>query len=83
MRLVTMSGEAAPAALNAPQVAVYEVIGDPPFDAGGMNETIARPLLALAATIVGAPGTARSVMLFDAADAGPVPTAFVAVTVNV
>ena len=36
-----------------------------------------------ALVIVGAPGTSNVVMLLDAAEAAPVPTSFVAVTVNV
>ncbi|MBK6602781.1 MAG: hypothetical protein IPG28_14835 [Betaproteobacteria bacterium] len=37
----------------------------------------------VAVTAVGAPGTVAGVTAADAADAGPVPTALVAVTVNV
>jgi hypothetical protein len=37
----------------------------------------------VAVPTVGAPGTVATVTGFDAADAGPVPTAFVAVTVKV
>ncbi len=51
-----------------------------------MKVIVAWPLPALADTAVGAPGTvagATGVTGFDAADAGPVPTAFRAVTVNV
>ena len=80
---VTTSGDAAPLALKAPQVAVYEVIGDPPLDAGGVKAIVACALPAVALTIVGAPGTAAGVTLFDKDEAGPVPTAFVAFTVNV
>jgi len=32
---VTVSGEAAPEAVNAPHVAVYVVMGEPPFETGG------------------------------------------------
>jgi len=59
------------------------VIGKPPFDAGGANATPACVFPATAMTIVGAPGTVPGVTLFDGADAGPVPTAFVAATVKV
>ena len=58
-------------------------MGKPPFDAGGVNATIARPLPALAATSVGAPGTVAGVTLFEAADGSPSPQALVAVTLNV
>jgi hypothetical protein len=64
-------------------VAVYEAIGAPPSLAGAVKATLACALPAVAGPIVGAPGTVAGVTLFDAADAGPVPTPFVAVTVNV
>ena len=74
-------GEPGPLALMPPgdDVTVYDVIGDPPLEAGGVNLTVACPLPGVAAPIVGAPGTAPGVA-FTAAEAGPVPTAFVAVT---
>ena len=62
------------------------VITDPPLFAGAVKATVALALPAAAAPMVGAPGTvaaAPGVTLFDAADAGPVPIALVAVTVNV
>ena len=83
MSPVTTRGDPAPVALNAPQVAVYDVIVEPPFETGGVNATVACPLPAVAVPIVGPPGTAAGVTLFEAADAGPVPTALVAFTVNV
>ena len=43
----------------------------------------APPSLPLAETAVGAPGSAKTVTAFEAADGGPVPTAFVAVAVKV
>jgi hypothetical protein len=45
--------------------------------------TIAWAFPATAVTAVGGFGGGLGVMLFDATDAGPVPTALVAVTVNV
>jgi hypothetical protein len=45
--------------------------------------TVAWVLPAVALTPVGAPGGPRGVTLFEGFDCGPVPTAFVAVTVNV
>jgi hypothetical protein len=84
---VTVNGLAAPVAVSPPgdAVTVYEVIADPPFDAGALNVTVAWPFPAVAAPALGAPGTVGGtdgVTVFDGADAGPVPTLFVAVTVN-
>jgi hypothetical protein len=45
--------------------------------------TVAEALPAVAVPIVGACGTVVAVMLLEAAEAGPVPVALVAVTVNV
>jgi len=45
--------------------------------------TVALALPAAAVPIVGAPGTVAGVTLLDAAEADPVPTEFVAVTVKV
>ncbi len=66
--------------------AVYPVIADPPFDAGAVKLTVACASPAVAETAVGTPGTvgaAVGVTAGDAAEAGLVPTALVAVTVNV
>ena len=78
---VTVMGEADPLALTpaGDDVTVYDVIGEPPLEAGGVNVTVACLLPAVAVPIVGAPGTAPGVA-FTAAEAGPVPIAFVAVT---
>ena len=80
-----MMGEADRLAVMPPgeDVTVYDVIATPPLDAGGANATPAWVLPAATPTIVGAPGTVPGVTLFDGADASPVPTEFVAVTVNV
>ena len=85
VRPVTVMGEAVPLALMPPgeEVAVYDVIVAPPFEAGGANVTFACALPGSATPIVGAPGTAAGVTLFVGVDAGPVPMAFVAVTVKV
>jgi hypothetical protein len=80
---VTVRGEAAPAALNAPQLNVYDVIADPPLETGAEKATMALPLPAAVAVIAGAPGMLAGVTLFEGADASPVPWALVAVTVNV
>jgi len=76
-------GDAGPEAVAAPHCTVYEVMAEPPFDAGGVNATVACPMPGVALLIVGAPGTVAGVTLLEGADASPVPTAFVAVTVNV
>ena len=57
----------------------------PPLLLGAVNVMLAWALLAVAVPIVGAPGTvvAAGVTLLDADDAGPVPTALVAVTLKV
>ena len=59
------------------------MIGKPPFDAGGVKETVACPLPGVALPIVGAPGSVAGVTLLEAAEAGPVPLALLAVTVKV
>ena len=56
------------------------MIGEPPFDAGGVNATAAWVLPAAAMASDGAPGTVAGVTLFEGTDASPVPTALVAVT---
>ena len=61
-------------------------MADPPSDAGADQLTVACPLSATAATAVGAPGAVAGAVgttALDATDATLVPTAFVAVTVNV
>jgi hypothetical protein len=59
------------------------VIAEPPLLAGAVNATAASALPPVAVPMVGAPGTVAGVTLFEAADAAPVPSAFVAATVNV
>jgi hypothetical protein len=81
-RPVTTSGDAAPDALCVPHVAVYDVIAEPPLDAGAVNDTVACALPAVAVTPVGAPGTDAGVTLTGGDDAGPPPTAFAAETVQ-
>jgi hypothetical protein len=55
----------------------------PPSDAGGPKLTLACPFPGAADSAVGGPGGPSGVTGEEAAEAGPVPTAFVAVTVNV
>ena len=59
------------------------MIAAPPLLAGAPKLIVAEALPAVADTEVGAVGTVAGVTLFDAADAGPVPTELAAVTVNV
>ena len=68
------------------EVTVYEVMALPPSLSGAVQETEAEASPAVAVTPVGAPGTvagAFGVTLFDGAEAALLPTAFVAITVNV
>ena len=58
-------------------------MAEPPLLAGALNVTVACALPAVAVPIVGAPGTVAGVTLLEAADAAPVPTPLVAVTVKV
>ena len=59
------------------------MMAEPPLLLGALNVIVASPLPRTALTLVGAPGTVAGVTLFEADEADPVPTAFVAVTVNV
>ena len=63
-------------------VTVYVVMVDPPSAAGGVHVTVAAVLPAMASAPVGASGAVATTGA-DAADAAPVPTPLVAVTVNV
>ena len=54
-----------------------------PLEAGAVHETVTLVLAAVAVTLVGAPGTVAGVTELEAAEAAPVPTALVAVTVKV
>ena len=58
-------------------------MGLPPSEAGVVKLTVALALPAFAVTPVGAPGTVAGVTALEGLDAGPVPTALVAFTVNV
>ena len=50
---------------------------------GAEKVIMALVLLAVAVTLVGAPGTVAGVTEFDTVEDAPVPRAFVAVTINV
>ena len=80
-----MIGLEEPVAVNPPglEVTVYMVIVEPPSLAGAVNVTVAWAFPAVADTPVGGPGTVEGVTEFEAALAGPVPPALVAVTVKV
>jgi hypothetical protein len=58
-------------------------MGLPPVLAGAVHDTLACAFAGLATTPVGAPGTVRGLTAAEAVEAGPVPAAFVAVTVKV
>ena len=61
-------------------------MGEPPSLAGAVQVTVACAVPAVAVPMVGAPGTVAAeagVTELEAAEAGPVPMALVALTVNV
>jgi hypothetical protein len=67
-------------------VIVYPVIGEPPFDAGAVQETVAELTPATTVTFGGAPGTVAGgvgVTGVVVGGLGEPPAAFIAVTVNV
>ena len=72
---VTVSGLVVPVADKPPglESTVYNVIGWPPFDAGGVKVTVACPVPAVAVPIVGASGTVAGITLLEGADGNPVP----------
>ena len=64
------------------EATVYEVIADPPFEAGAVKVIVACPLPAVATPMVGAPGTVTGTTTLLVIEAELVPAAFVAVTVK-
>jgi len=64
-------------------VIVYPVIGEPPLLEGAAHVTVICAFPGATDVIVGAGGGPVGVTAVDAAEAGPVPAALVAVTVNV
>jgi hypothetical protein len=81
-----IDAEVAPPVLTvvpAEDVTVYPVIGLPPLDAGAAHVTTAVPSPAVAATETGAPGALGRTTGAEGAEAGLLPRAFFAVTVNV
>jgi hypothetical protein len=70
------------------QTTRYDVIALPPLLSGARNDTVSGPVAVVvdpdtALTFLGGPGTLATVTAFEAADAGPAPTAFVALTEHV
>jgi len=66
-----------------PDRTVYDVTALPPVEAGADQLMMADALPATAETPVGGSGTAAGTTAFDGADAAPVPTLLVALTVKV
>ena len=64
------------------EVTSYSVIGEPPFEVGAAQATVTRPSPPSVPVTTGASGTVAGVTEFETADDAPVPTPFVAVTVN-
>jgi hypothetical protein len=66
------------------EVAVYDVMGDPPVFDGANHDKLTVVPFAVPVTPVGAPGAVRGIVTgADGADAVPAPAAFVATTVKV
>ena len=84
VRPVMTSGDDRPSVNAPPGLAVARklVMGEPPLLLA-MNEIVPCVGPGVAVTLIGATGTVTGVAALLAAEAGPVPTAFVAVTVNV
>jgi len=77
-------GLAVPLTVISPalQLTVYPVMAAPPLSAGATKLTANAPRPPVIVTPVGTPGNPTGKTEFDAADAAPVPTSFVAVTVQ-
>ena len=59
------------------------MIDDPPADDGAVHVTVACVLLAVAVTLVGAPGMVAGVVALEVLDDVAIPTVLVATTVKV
>jgi hypothetical protein len=68
---------------EVPRNTSYERTDVPPDDTGGAQVMVMAVALALAASVRGALGTVAGVTGVDVGDADPVPTEFLATTVNV
>ena len=64
-------------------VTTYPVTGEPPVTDGAVHDTVTCPSPATTPTPDGGPGGPAGITETDGADAGPVPTAFTAATMNV
>jgi hypothetical protein len=82
---LTVRGLPVPVVVFAPglEVTVKPVMAAPPVLEGAVKLTVAMPFPAVAVPMVGAPDTVSGVTLLEFADAAPVPTLLVAVTVKV
>jgi hypothetical protein len=83
---VTVSGVVVPEtdkAIDGLEVAVYEVIAEPPVAPAVNGTDKVVELVTVTVPIVGACGTVVAVIEDEAADAGPVAVELVGVTVNV
>ena len=82
---VTTNGLELPVAVNPPglDVAVYDVIAEPPSKPGALNATETCALPAVTDPMDGALGIVKGVTLLDASLAELVPATLVAVTVKV
>jgi hypothetical protein len=61
----------------------YDVIAEPPFEAGAVKATVRAEAALVTEEIVGAPGVVAGTTAVDEGERGLVPAAFVADTVNV
>ena len=64
-------------------VTLYPVIGEPPFDAGAVHETVAELIPATAETPVGVPATIAGIIAADGEEGKELLPLFIAITVKV
>jgi len=64
-------------------VTLYPVIGEPPFEAGALHETVAELIPATAETPVGAPATIAGIIAADGEEGNELLPLFMAITVKV
>jgi hypothetical protein len=85
VRPVMIIGDPLLVAVSPPtlDVAVYEVMAEPPLFVGGVKVTVAWPLPAVAVPMVGASGVVAGMTALLVFDVALVPILFMAVTVNV
>jgi len=68
--------------LSGVEVTVYLVIGNPPSLVGAAHEMSAEEALLTANRFLGAPGFPLGITVLDCTEDGPVPNAFVALTLK-